>query len=180
MSRNDNGRIERIAAYIDRFNAAAAHVSNLSLWLLTVVVLYDVVIRFAGLSTLWASEVSVYLMLAVAFLGGGPTHSVDGHFRVTLISQMFSPKVRYYLDLISLTVAFIFVVLFSVGATRSVLFSHSLDLSTSTILQVPLWLLQGIMMVGAFLLIVAIGRDLIVFMTGKNPLEHSAGGKEVI
>lgn len=180
MTQNDNGAIDRLAASVDRFNAITAQVSNLSMWLLTVVVLYDVVIRFAGLSTLWASEVSVYLMLAVAFLGAGPTHSVDGHFRVTIVRRFFGPRIRRYLDFASLLLALVFVVLFTIGAFGTVMFSHSLDLSTSTILQIPLWGLQGIMLAGAVLLLVAIARDLLMFMAGANPLENSSGGAEVI
>lgn len=180
MTRNDNGAIQRLAASVDRFNAITAQVGNLSMWLLTMVVLYDVIIRFSGLSTLWASEVSVYLMLAVAFLGAGPTHSVDGHFRVTVIKALFGSKVRRCLDFISLLLALAFVALFTFGALETVLFSLSLDLSTSTILQVPLWILQGIMLAGAVLLLVAIARDLFVYCTGINPLENSSGGGDVI
>lgn len=180
MTRNAQLLIRRTASIIDRFNAATAHFSNLSLWLLTAAVLYDVAIRFYGMSTLWASELSVYLMLAVAFLGAGATHSVDGHFRVTLIRNLCAPPVRYYFDLTSLIVSLVFVVAFGYGSLGLLLFSWSLDLRTSTLLHVPMWLLHSILFLGSLFLMISIVRDLLFFVMGENPLEASEGGQEAI
>jgi C4-dicarboxylate transporter, DctQ subunit len=173
--------IERIAAAIERLGRIGDHVSNLGMWLLAAAVMYDVLLRALGEPTLWAAEVSVYLMLAVAFLGAGGTQTVGGHFRVTFVRDLCGPRTRAMLDGLALLIALVLTALFTIGAWRLASFSWMLDFRTPTILQFPLWALQGLMVVGGALLTLATLRDLLlVIVHGSAVQDARSGSSEVI
>lgn len=128
---------------------------------MALIVFVDVALRFAGSPTLWGSEVSVYLILVLAFIGAGATQAVDGHFRVTFFRDLMPARMRRWLDVLALAVVFVFAALFSWGAWQLVAFSRMLDFRTPTILQAPLWALQSFLLVGGVLLAMATLRMLI-------------------
>ncbi len=176
-----SGRWSAALGALNRLERLGGLISTLVIWLLAVTVTYDVVLRFFGIPTLWAAEVSIYLMIAMAFIGAGSTQGVDGHFRVTFIRDMCSPRVRAGLDVLSLLLSLAFAVLFTAGVWRLTSFSWMLDLRTSTILEIPLWILQGLMLLGGVLLALAISRDLIlVLVHGSAVRDAKSGAGEVI
>ncbi len=149
---------------LDKLGSTGGVIATLTIYLLAMTVTYDVVLRSIGAPTLWASEVSIYLMVAMAFLGIGATQSVDGHFRVTFVRDLCPPKVRAVFDLFSLVANLIFAGGFTYGAWKLVSFSIMLGFTTPTILGVPMWLLQGFLLMGAVLLILANIRDILRFI----------------
>lgn len=169
-----------VVRLVDGLGTLGGHFSNLGIWLLAMMVTYDVVLRTIGEPTLWAAEVSVYVMLAIAFLGAGSTQAVDGHFRVTFIRDMFPPAGRTVLDVLSLIFALGFALMFTWGAWTLVSFSWLLDFRTSTILQVPLWIMQGFMLIGGVLLSLATLRDLIRVVQYGSVVADEAEGIDVI
>lgn len=165
---------------LDKINGLGAVASTLVVWLLTATVSYDVILRAAGVPTLWASEVSVYLMIALAFIGAGTTFSADGHFRMSAVRNLCGPKVRGWLDLVSLFATMIFALGLTYGAWQLISFSLMLDLKTSTILEVPMWILQALLLFGGVLLFLATLRDLLVFVTRGPDLQRGNASHEVI
>ncbi|HYH22525.1 MAG TPA: TRAP transporter small permease [Azospirillum sp.] len=164
-----HGVPERAVRILDTVNAAAGKAAFAALWVLSGVVLLDVALRTFGTPTLWGSEVSVYLMLAVAFLGVGHATTEDAHFRVTVITGMLSPRVQRMLDLLCDLLALVFTIGFTVGAARLLLFYHQLGFQTNTILRVPLALLQALVVVGGVFLAMALVANILRFALG---LEH--------
>ncbi len=170
-----------VVTALDRLGRIGGMLATVMIWLLAITVTYDIALRSLGIPTLWAAEVSIYLMVAMAFLGAGATQSVDGHFRVTFVRDLCPPKVRTCLDILSLLVALVFAVLFTIGAWGLVSFSWMLNFKTSTLLEIPLWFLQGLMVVGGFLLALATLRDLLlVLMHGSSIRDSKSGASEVI
>jgi len=177
-----SGLLEAIVRAIDRIGALGGHVGNLCMWALAAMVTYDVALRTFGEPTLWAAEVSLYTMIGLAFLGAGATQAVDGHFRVSFLRDMFGPRGRAFLDALSLVVALGFALLFTAGAWSLASFSWLLDLRTPTILQFPLWVLQGFMVVGGLLLSLATLRDLLLVVLHGSMAGDAgqAGGANVM
>lgn len=165
---------------LERLGTATGAIATAIIWLLAITVTYDVLLRTLGIPTLWAAEVSIYLMIAMAFLGAGTTQSVDGHFRVTFLRDLSPAPVRLAMDIFALTLSFAFALAFTYGAWKATSFSWMLDFKTSTILQVPIWFLQGLMVVGGILLALATLRDLImVYFHGAAHRDRS-GSSEVV
>ncbi|AEC21255.1 TRAP-type mannitol/chloroaromatic compound transport system, small permease component [Pusillimonas sp. T7-7] len=165
---------------LDKLGSAGGAIATLVIWLLAITVTYDVILRSMGTPTLWASEVSIYLMVALAFLGIGATQNVDGHFRVTFVRDLCPPKVRAAFDIFSLIANFIFAAGFTYGAWKLVAFSIMLDFRTATILELPMWLLQGLLLLGGVLLILATCRDLLRFIIEGHQARDAKSSAEVI
>jgi C4-dicarboxylate transporter DctQ subunit len=165
---------------LDRLGQYGGVLATLVTWLLAVTVTYDVILRSLGIPTLWAAEVSIYLMIAMAFFGVGATQSADGHFRVSFVRDLCPRPVRTALDVFALLLSLLFAVGFTYGVWKLVSFTWMLNFRTSTILQLPMWMLQGLMLVGGVLLILATLRDLImVFLVGADFRDRTGGGEVI-
>ncbi|MFG1396182.1 TRAP transporter small permease [Roseixanthobacter pseudopolyaromaticivorans] len=165
---------------LDRLGDLGGYLSTLIVWLLAITVTYDVVLRTLGVPNLWASEISIYLMIAMAFVGIGATQQVDGHFRVTFVRDLCPPAVRKVLDIFALLVSLGFALAFTWGAWQLVSFSWMLNFTTSTILHVPMWFLQGFLLLGGVLLVLAVLRDLLMVLTLGAAFRDQSGSGEVI
>lgn len=158
----------RLVHTIRGVNRAASHVAHASLWLLAGVVLYDVCIRSLGSPSVWGSEVSVYLMIAIAFLGAGHTWTQGGHFRVTVLVDVLNPRLSRVLDLVCNVIALVFAIGFTIGAYKLAAFSFMLKFTTPTVLRVPIWLLQGLIVVGGVFLALALFEELLCIVSGER------------
>ena len=154
----ENGRFDAI---LSKTNRTLAGLANISMWALAAVVVYQIVARHAGHPPIWSDEVSVYLMLVLSFFGIGHTWSEDGHFRITLFTQMMSENTQRILRLLVLLISFAFTVGFTYGAYRLTSFSFMLNLTTPTALKVPLGLIQGVIFVGGLFLALALIQDIV-------------------
>ena len=161
--RPPGGRLARLAA---AFNAVASHAAHAALWLLAVVVLYDVGMRTIGQPTIWGAELSVYLMLVLAFLGIGHTAAEDGHFRITLVVGRMGPRARRAADLLCTLLALAFTVGFAWGAWKLAAFSFQLGFTTPTVMKLPVGLLQGLIFLGGVTLAIALVLDLLRILRG--------------
>ena len=136
-------------------------------------VLWDVLWRSLGAPTIWGAEVSVYLMLALAFLGIGHTWAEDGHFRVTLLVGRFGRRGQLACDLLGTLLALVFTLLLAIGAYRLSAFSFQLGFTTPTVLKLPVGLLQGVVFIGAVSLLIALVQDLIRILRGRLRPAHA-------
>lgn len=159
---------------LDRIGHFGRFISTAVIWALTLVMVYDVAMRGFGVAQLWASEISIYLMLALAFLGAGATLSADGHFRVTFVRDLCPAPIRFTMDLFSVLLTLAVSVAMSYGAWQVVSFSLMLNLTTSTLLRIPLYLLYGIILGGSLMLSLAALREVIlVFLHGSAHRDDS-------
>jgi TRAP-type C4-dicarboxylate transport system permease small subunit len=142
-------------------NAVASHIAHAALWLLVLAVLLDVSFRSLGRPLVWASEISIYLMVALAFFGIGHTWTQGGHFRVTLLVSVLNPKARRAIEFLCATLALGFSVAYTIGAYKLAAFSFALKFTTPTVLRMPIWLLQGVIVAGGAFLTLAIFEDLL-------------------
>lgn len=167
----DMDALERVLAGANR---VASHVAHLALWLVAVVVMYDVSLRSLGDPPVWGAEVSVYLMLTVAFLGAGHTAAEGGHFRVTAIIGLLRPSLQRACHLVVTALGLAFCVAFTVGAFNLAAFAHQLGIRTPTVMKMPLVLLQGLIFVGGLSLCLTLLLDLVRALRGKEPLQPTA------
>lgn len=154
-------------------NAVASQIAHAALWLLTALVLVDVLLRSFGAPTVWGSEVSVYLMLALAFLGIGHTWVEDGHFRVTLLVGRLPRRAQLVIEFLCATLALLFAIAFAYGAWQLAGFSFQLNFTTPTVLKLPLGLLHGIVFLGGLTLILALVQDLLRIARGIPRTTHT-------
>ena len=149
-------------------NGVASHIAHAALWLLALVVLLDVGFRSLGRPLVWASEISVYLMVALAFFGIGHTWTQGGHFRVTLLAAILNPMASRAIEFLCATLALAFSVAYTIGAYKLAAFSFALKFTTPTVLRMPIWMLQGVIVAGGAFLALAIFEDLLRVSRGME------------
>lgn len=130
--------MRRVTALLERLNAGAAAVAAALLWMLALLVFMDIVLRVAGAPILWSNEVSVYLLIAVVYLGIGYTYDRDGHFAILLVVDRLPRKARLFLELFTVLLSLGFAILLTCGGIALVQFARSLSMASPTLLHVPL------------------------------------------
>lgn len=154
--------LAKVAAAGDKLAAASAALTTAMMWLLAALVLYDVAMRTLNVPVLWAAEVSIYAMIGLAFLGAGATQKADGHFRVTFLRDLSPPGWRLAFDMFASAMTLLLAVLFTLGAMYAASFSFSMGFKTSTLLHIPMWILQSFLLIGGLFLALASLQELIL------------------
>ena len=116
---------------------------------LCAVVLYEIAARYLfDAPTIWAQEISVYLLLACAFFGFAPTMYAGEHIRIDLLVKRLG-RARSALELATcLAIA-------AWGGYETVLQSLRFGRRSLTLLAVPVWIPQLVVPVGMLLLCAA-------------------------
>lgn len=128
-------------------------------WMIMLVVVYDVAVRALGHPTLWALEVSGYLMVAVSILAAGETLRRGGHFEVRLFVDLLPDGPRRVVDRFVDAVSAAFVLAMTYGGFQLVAQSYAFGFRSPTLLGVPLFIPHAVLAAGLTLLSIAyLGR----------------------
>lgn len=123
------------------------------IWLIAAIVTYDVIMRFAGAPTLWALEISTYLMIGAATFGSGLAVIRGDHFAVEILPDALAPRRRRWLALASNLVCLGLMLFVVYGFWRLIGLSIRLDMKSATILRVPLVYPQAAVLAGFALMV---------------------------
>ena len=94
---------------IDAVTRFAGFLSSLTLLFMTLIVVYEVVMRSAfNMPTVWVAEISVYAFVALVFLGFGVGQREGAHIQVEMLIDNVSPPRRQLLELIGVWLGLIF------------------------------------------------------------------------
>lgn len=145
-----------------------ARVGSLAIWLISIIVFYDVSMRFLGRPTLWALEISTYLMIVAAVMASGKAVIEDTHFAVRLLPDALAERGRRILDLIVELVCFGLLLFVCHGFFKLLELSIKLEMTSPTLLQVPLWIPQAAILVGFVLMALAFVRKAFYGSAGKR------------
>lgn len=106
------GPADRFCDLVDRVNSWIGRLCAWSIFLVTAVVVYEVISRGVfGMATTWANETTIYLSASAYLIAGGYALAHRRHVRIDLIYDRLSPRMRVRLDLFT----FVFFVIY-VGA----------------------------------------------------------------
>jgi TRAP-type transport system small permease protein len=123
---------------IKRVNGIAAALAAVMLWALAILIFGDIVLRALGVPILWSNEVSVYLLIALVYLGIGNTYDHDGHFAILLLVDKLPRKGRLGVELATVSLSLLFAILLTIGGIGLVQFAHSMSMKSPTLLHMPL------------------------------------------
>lgn len=123
-----------------------------SMWLIAIIVCYDVTLRFAGRPTLWALEIATYLMIASAIFASGKAVIDEGHFAVRIVPEALSRRSRTWLDRLMMLACIGVMVFVTYGFISMVRLSAQLDMKSATLLRIPLIYPQSALAFGAALM----------------------------
>jgi TRAP-type mannitol/chloroaromatic compound transport system permease small subunit len=92
----------RFCSAIDALNEWVGRLAGLTVLAVTLAVIYEVVSR--GLfdqGTLWSNETTVYLSATAYLIAGGYALLYQRHVRIDVVYQLFSPRARARVDLVT-------------------------------------------------------------------------------
>ena len=150
---SENGPFFRLLKWISVAGAAAGGAALIAI---TLIVAYDVIARFIGYPTLWATEVAGYLLIAVGILGAGEALRRNEHFAMTLLIDAVRPSVRFWMSLVVWGALLLVAAGLVLGSVDLLANSLRFGLRSYTILRFPLAIPQALLLAGFAILTVAL------------------------
>jgi len=144
-------------------------IERVSLWLsaacligMAVLMLLEVVLRGAFNSTTENSDELVgYMLVGVSFLSLALCQSRGAFHRVEIVQMRLGPRGKAVSQLVFDLLAFAYVALTGWYFVQFVISSYTREALAPTVLATPLWMPESVMVVGATLLLVSLGRAVI-------------------
>ena len=128
----------------------------------------------------WASELTIYLFLWSTFFGAVYCFKKDAHIAVDVVLIKTPPTIRKILMLISLLVAFVYVVAISYYGYQYVLLYMDLG-EMSVDLDIPLWIPYVVVPISfAFSAIVLVQKIVELIKTPANKIELKTEADELM
>jgi len=129
-------KIQKVSMFLGYF-------SGVLVILMVASIVYDVVMRHIfNDPTIWADELSCYLLVGITFLGAAYTLVIDGHIRVETIVEKLPHKVREWVGFTADILGFGFLIIFGWYAFGLAWDSYSDVNLASTLLRTPLFIPQ--------------------------------------
>ncbi len=143
-----------VSRTIDRFILKEGELSALLILPLVVVVLYEVIMRYAfNAPTTWGFELTTFLYGIHYMLGLGYTEQYEGHVRVDILTSRLSPKAQAWMNVLTALVIFFPVMtLLTVFAAKYAYVSTMFFERNPTSWAPPVWPFKIIMALSFFFL----------------------------
>ncbi len=154
--------------YVDLTFAAFAALAGVMLVVQTLVVAADAILRTVATPFSWGVEVNTYLLVAEGTLAAPWALRRGNHFRVTLVTDKFGPRVQKVVAVAGNAVAAVLMALLSWQAWLLVATSVQRDLRSGTSLHTPLFLPQSALAMGLTLLALAFVVEAIDAWSGRS------------
>jgi TRAP-type mannitol/chloroaromatic compound transport system permease small subunit len=172
----------RIVKIID---AISSLVGNASLWLvfiLMIVMVYEVVMRYVFTApTIWAMELSGYLMLLFVALGGAFVLQQDGHISVDILYCRLSRRAQAVMNVMTSVLFFVFLYYFFILTAKQAIVATKSLYTSGTIWNPPIWPINILVAAGVGLVmlqgVAKFIRDLVMAATGVTLGQHVAASK---
>ena len=124
--------------------------------------------KILGQSLLWSTEVQLFTIASVSFVGIAYTLREEGHVRMTLIYSRMSPQTQRVMDFIVTLFALLWTGFFFYASYLRMTRALSNDESTAGIIDIPFWMGMLWMVVGSILLAMVLLSRLIKVMAAER------------
>jgi len=165
--------LSRVAGVIAAFMIAAA-----------VLVICDIVVEryILNRTTIWQIDVVTYCIVGATFIGSAYVLMTRGHVNVDVLPIYLGPKARYWFALITIILAFAFVLVLFVLCTAYWYQAWVNNWHSDTVWRAPLWIPYFSMPVGLGLLVLQYAAELLALVTGRAPpfgIPEKASAEEI-
>lgn len=131
-------------------------VSAFFVGILALAVFYDVVARYIfNAPTIWANEVSTYLLQFIVFFTIGFLQLEGKHLRVTFVIERLKGTPRRIMEALSTILIIPYALVLVVYGFKYMQNAFKLGLGSPTLLEIPLWIPYSFICMGGVLLAVA-------------------------
>jgi TRAP-type C4-dicarboxylate transport system permease small subunit len=145
----------RIDAAVGRVERAMLTACQVAIAIMTISIFIEVVANYLFNSpTLWASEVSEYLMLFLGLMAAASASRNRRHINTGFFLEKFSEKARRILDLLFSVLTLFFASYITYKGIAMVVRAVKYDMTADTLLGTPLWIPYLIIPIGIGMLAV--------------------------
>lgn len=170
------GWLKPVARGVNTTNEWIGRILSVGILPITLLVVFEVVMRYALRSpTVWGTELLAQLFAGYILLGGGYTLLHRAHVNMDVVYVRLSPRTQAVLDVITAAVVFLYCIMLIQQGGRLALESWELGRTSGTDWNPPLFPVQALLPLGAFLMLIQaaikFARDLAFALTGRDPLD---------
>ena len=141
--------MKRFLDVIDKVTMVLAYTSGALVVVMMVSIVYDVVMRHIfNRPTIWADEVSCFLLVGVSFLGAAYALKMDAHVRIETFVDLLPLRAKNFVEAVTDVVSVAFLFIFAWQGCRLVFESFVHTRIAPTLLRTPLYLPQTFLAVG--------------------------------
>ncbi len=145
--------VAEFSKWVDRSSYAGGAIAAVCLLSVAVIITYEAMMRYMfNAPTTWVKEVSIYLSIAIGFLGAAYCLKQDGHFSITFVVDKLKPKNRKVLKTITNIMGLIYSVIFVHKGIAMVMFSYDMEDVSTGLLEIPIWIPELLLPIGGLLL----------------------------
>ncbi|SHI17807.1 TRAP transporter small permease [Pollutimonas bauzanensis] len=150
-------RIGRIASGV---NHAAVTVSEFALLVLMLITAYAVIARYVFHSpSIFAVEISTYVLLLVAWASVGWVHKVDRHVSMEALNLRLTGRWKKTADAISELTILVFCAVLIWAGSNVMITAFERNYRSASLLKFPVWIAYSLIPIGGILLgLVALSR----------------------
>lgn len=141
-----------VLRWIDRVSEATGYLSGGCILLATLVICYAVVLRATGQSSVWQTELAVYLLIFVTFVGGAYGLKHGSHVHVDLLDRRLSVKGRLVLQAVRAVLALVLIVVVAWYSLQTWWQATSQGSTSGTAWDPPLMYVYAILPLGMILI----------------------------
>ena len=169
-------KLKSFNKWIDRISNVIADCFSFLIFIMIFLVSFEVVMRYVFKQpTIWSSEVTQYLFLAIIAFGGCYAMRTNAHVNVDIIQNKFSPRVRAIINLCTYLIIFLFLCFVIWISWKAAMRSFKWGETSSSLFNPPVWPLKFLIPIGAFLLllqtIASYFRNIIQAVSGETNVE---------
>lgn len=165
--------VKTITYIIGKIMDVAGIIAGLLIFFIAAMVIISIAGRNIMIPVHWVEPISVYFFIAASYMAAAFAMYNVEHIKIDILTNRFSRKTNKVLEMILMIVSlvfFIFLTKHSWVMMHSSYLKHAKDLS---IIQVPIWLPQFSLVIGCFLLCLAIIRHvLLLFVKDHQQAEN--------
>lgn len=155
--------------FLDRLYAASGALAAVCLAGIAAVMLAQAGMRTAGFLFRGADDIVAWLCAASAFFALGYTFRHGDLVRVSLLTNRLSPRPRHLAEIACLCAALVVVSYIAWAAGSFVYESWQFGELAQGLIQIPIWIPQLSVPLGALILAVALLDELLVVLRGGTP-----------
>ena len=147
-----------------------AHIAAACIVFIAAGVVLEIVLRLFGFSLPGIIELATFALVGASFLALAHTFRHNVHIRITMIIGRFPPEKRRFVEIWSLAVALVISVWLTYYCIMLAWDAYEFKDRSDGLLSIPLWIPQGMMIVGIGLLTLSLLEELIKVLRNKPPI----------
>ncbi|MER2107031.1 MAG: TRAP transporter small permease [Solibacillus sp.] len=150
--------MRKIIKVVDSIIDFSGILASICIFFTCFIVTWGVIARYFHIKVYWVEPVTIYMFIAISFLTISYTMKVNEHVRVDILTNLLPIKVRKILETILMMFClglFIYITKISYAMFKNSWLLKTKDLS---IIQVPIWIPQSIVVIGWSIFVLSIMR----------------------